>query len=186
DAGRRAGSADDTRKSGLSCAEGAELFHCALAAGQPRIIVSTEDLGRLLARTSSASLSEAGTARDSPAGRPSLSTPYAAPLGEAEREMAALLEQMLGIDGLGRDDDFFELGGDSLLGTQFVSKINRRLGSRLTLRDLFEQPRIAALAARLGRTAVPNRIAPLPATTDHAPAEVDPLSRWSLTDRSRP
>ena len=58
-----------------------------------------------------------------PGGR-SLSTPYAEPQGEAEHEMAALLAQLLGFDRIGRDDDFFELGGDSLLGTQFISKLN--------------------------------------------------------------
>ena len=43
----------------------------------------------------------------------------------------------------------FELGGDSLLGTQFISQLNRALGSRLSLHDFFEQPRISALAACL-------------------------------------
>ena len=186
DAGRRAGLADSFRRPGLSCAEGADLFRYSLAAGQPRIIVSTEDLGRLLAHTSAASLPEAETRRSNLVARPSLSIPYAAPQGEAEREMAALLERLLGVDRLGRDDDFFELGGDSLLGTQFVSNINRSLGTRLTLRDLFEQPRIAALAARLYRTAVPDRITRPPTGIDDVLTGGGALSRRSPTNRPRP
>ena len=148
-ADRRVGPAHASRRPGLSCAEGIELFHFALAAGQPRIVVSTEDLDTLLARNVAAGMPEAPAAHGTSAVRPSLSTAYAEPQSDAEHQMAVLLARLLGFERIGRDDDFFELGGDSLLGTQFISQLNRALGSRLSLHDLFEQPRISALAACL-------------------------------------
>jgi amino acid adenylation domain-containing protein/non-ribosomal peptide synthase protein (TIGR01720 family) len=170
---RLAGSSAAPRQPGLSCAEGVELFHLALAAGQPRIIVCTEDPDRLFAR--SAVGGAAAPAAEPPHGvasRPTLSKPYVAPADGAEREIATLLAQLLGFDRVGRDDDFFELGGDSLLGSQFVSRINRRLGSRGSLRDLFEQPTVAALAARLeARPQLAPDMAPT-AEPEGAPAHV--------------
>src|SRR5262249_21649811 len=111
------------------------------------------------------------------AGRPRLSTPYAEPRGEAEREMAALLARLFGFDRIGRDDDFFEFGGDSLLGIQFISNINRHLGSRLTLKDLYEQPPIAALADLMDSTASAKRTATLPGGTDAASAASEPRAK---------
>ena len=125
-ADRRIEATGERRKSGLTPAEGTELFHAALAAGESRIIISTEGLDRLLARSVAAAPSQARAVSGALARRPVLSTPYAEPQGETEYEMAALLAQLIGFDRIGRDDDFFELGGDSLLGTQFISKLNRK------------------------------------------------------------
>ena len=152
----RAGSGTEARSPGLTCSEGAELFRFALSLGEPRIVVSVRDLDKLLAPNSAAGAGEVDAGRGGLAARPLLSTPYAEAKGDAERGMAALLAQLLGFDRIGRGDDFFELGGELLLGTQFISRVNRDLGSRLTLQDLFEQPCIAALAARLD-TATPRK-----------------------------
>ncbi|KQS71306.1 non-ribosomal peptide synthetase [Modestobacter sp. Leaf380] len=71
----------------------------------------------------------------------------APPATDAERVVAAVWEDVLARTGVGRDDDFFELGGHSLLAGQAVSRLQRHFGRHVTLRQVFEHPRLAAFAA---------------------------------------
>jgi len=78
-------------------------------------------------------------------GRPS-QTGSRPPQTPTEKALAELFCQALGIDAIGADDDFFELGVYSLLAVQLVSRIRDRLNSQLSIRTLFECPTIAKLA----------------------------------------
>ncbi|MEU7022181.1 amino acid adenylation domain-containing protein [Streptomyces sp. NPDC046203] len=71
---------------------------------------------------------------------------YTAAGTPAEHAVAAVWEDLLGVQQVGVHDDFFALGGHSLLATQAVSKIRAALGVRLTLREFFAHPTVAALA----------------------------------------
>lgn len=71
-------------------------------------------------------------------------------LDPVERRLASLWERILGVDGIGPDDDFFELGGHSLLAVEMFDAIERTFGSRLPLATVFETPTLAGLAAVLG------------------------------------
>ncbi|NTW01287.1 MAG: amino acid adenylation domain-containing protein, partial [Oscillochloris sp.] len=73
-------------------------------------------------------------------------TGYVAPSGEVELTIAALWEQVLGIEQIGIYDDFFELGGHSLLATQMISRLRERYNVELPLRNLFDAPTVAGLA----------------------------------------
>ncbi|MFE9631360.1 non-ribosomal peptide synthase/polyketide synthase [Streptomyces sp. NPDC006463] len=73
---------------------------------------------------------------------------YVAPATEAERAVAAVFAELLGADRIGADDDFFDLGGDSLLSIQAVSRL-RRAGYAATVRALFDHPTVSALATRI-------------------------------------
>jgi amino acid adenylation domain-containing protein len=84
------------------------------------------------------------------AARPRLAVDYAAPSTAAERQLVVIWEEVLGIEGLGRHDDFFDLGGDSILAVQLVTAVARRLGCLVPLAALFDGPTIAAMAPRLG------------------------------------
>lgn len=66
-----------------------------------------------------------------------------------EQRLVAILEGVLGRSGVGVDDNFFLLGGHSLLGTQVVLRAGEAFGVELTLRDLFQAPTIRQLALRI-------------------------------------
>ena len=68
-----------------------------------------------------------------------------APRTSVEARLAAIWCEVLGISDLGMHDDFFDLGGDSILSIQIVARANRA-GLRITPKQLFERPSIAELA----------------------------------------
>ena len=79
---------------------------------------------------------------------------YAAPQGEVETLLAAMWQELLGHARVGRHDNFFELGGHSLLALQLMARLRHTLGRELALRQLFDHPTIAALAAQLASTGI--------------------------------
>ncbi|MFC5833508.1 non-ribosomal peptide synthetase [Nonomuraea insulae] len=67
-----------------------------------------------------------------------------------ERAVCALFTKILGIDAVGVDDDFFDLGGDSLSAIRLANGIRRDLGAEVGIHQIFETPRVADLAMCLG------------------------------------
>ncbi|MEV5427836.1 non-ribosomal peptide synthase/polyketide synthase [Streptomyces sp. NPDC052701] len=103
---------------------------------------------------------------------------YRAPRTGPERVLAAVWAELLGVERVGVDDNFFMLGGDSILSIQVVSRA-RAAGLALTPRDLFRHPTIAALAA--ATAAAGGSAAPVagtgPVTGD---VELTPIQHWFL------
>ncbi|GAA3426369.1 hypothetical protein GCM10018953_35520 [Streptosporangium nondiastaticum] len=72
------------------------------------------------------------------------------PRTDAERDVAEVWREVLGVDGIGRDDGFFDVGGDSIRSLSVVAGLRRR-GYRLDLQRLFTHQTVAELAAALTR-----------------------------------
>ncbi|MFE7513654.1 amino acid adenylation domain-containing protein [Streptomyces sp. NPDC057540] len=77
------------------------------------------------------------------------SSGHLAPRTEAEALVVEVWQEVLGIPEVGVGDDFLALGGDSLLVTRVVARIRADVGIDLSIRDAFESPTPAALAARI-------------------------------------
>ncbi|MFZ5515901.1 MAG: amino acid adenylation domain-containing protein [Candidatus Zhuqueibacterota bacterium] len=86
-------------------------------------------------------------------GRPELSGEFMEARNETEQKLAAVWQEVLGIDRIGVNDNFFELGGDSILTIQVIAKSKQR-GLQLTPKQLFQFPTIAGLAEVAGAAAV--------------------------------
>ncbi|MFG1472843.1 non-ribosomal peptide synthetase [Xanthobacter agilis] len=80
---------------------------------------------------------------------PACAVAAAPPEGALETALAAIWGELLGVARVGRHDDFFALGGSSLIAMQMIARVRRDLARPATLADLFEAPQIARLAARL-------------------------------------
>ncbi|MGZ3459572.1 MAG: condensation domain-containing protein, partial [Archangium sp.] len=71
------------------------------------------------------------------------------PRGDIEERVAALWRARLGVEHVGRDDSFLELGGNSLMAAQMLTQMRDTFGVNLPLADLFDSPTVAGIAARI-------------------------------------
>jgi acyl transferase domain-containing protein len=143
---------------GIKLAEAVELFRHFLSGLQPQIIVSTQDFQAFIDEQQHAGGTTlldqletnvaAGLART----RTEADGDYVPPKDEVEATMAALWEELFGIQRLSVDDNFFELGGNSLLGIQLISRVRKDFQVELPLSTLFETPTAAGLAAAIAET----------------------------------
>ncbi|MGV9617134.1 amino acid adenylation domain-containing protein, partial [Nocardia xishanensis] len=74
---------------------------------------------------------------------------FRAPVTESERAVAEVFAEVLGLDRVGLDDDFFAVGGNSLVATRIAARLAARLRAGVPVRLLFEHPTVVALAAAL-------------------------------------
>ncbi|MBC3990751.1 non-ribosomal peptide synthase/polyketide synthase [Streptomyces sp. AC563] len=104
---------------------------------------------------------------------------YRAPRTDAERVLAEIWGALLGVERVGVEDNFFHLGGDSILSIQVVSRA-RRAGLSLTPREVFRHPTIAALAAASAEAAP---IAGAEPVSGEVP--LTPIQHWFLDSEPR-
>jgi amino acid adenylation domain-containing protein len=143
---------------GIRPTEGWEVFTMVLENPNPQVVVSTKDLDRLLAQRRQALTGEKSeptktrettvtAAKKSLRPRPALSTPYTAPTNPTQQALAEVWQDYFGIDRVGIRDDFFELGGDSLMATIMSARIHKRINVRIPLTEIFQGPTIELLSA---------------------------------------
>ncbi|WP_460726977.1 amino acid adenylation domain-containing protein, partial [Nocardia heshunensis] len=73
---------------------------------------------------------------------------FRAPVTPVEQIVAGVFSEILGLERVGLDDDFFALGGNSLIATQVAARLSAALDAHLGVREIFEASTVAALAAR--------------------------------------
>jgi surfactin family lipopeptide synthetase A len=93
------------------------------------------------------------------------------PETEEERAIAAIWSELLGISPIGTDDNFFDLGGNSLLATQIVYRMRAEfeMDDKLTLREFFRDATIAKLAGYVRKTVGPSDRAAASKATESIP-----------------
>ncbi|MFJ2743708.1 SDR family oxidoreductase [Streptomyces sp. NPDC087440] len=142
---------------GITEQQGREVFARLLAtSGLPaHLVVSRRDFRQLreLARSLTPEVLDQEMGRLAlPGGshpRPDLDTPYVAARSPREQEICEVWQEVLGLERVGVDDDFFALGGHSLGAVQIGTRLKNRLGVELDLRAFFEQPTVAYTAGLL-------------------------------------
>ncbi|MEV0434287.1 non-ribosomal peptide synthase/polyketide synthase [Nocardia sp. NPDC050413] len=101
---------------------------------------------------------------------------YTEPAGPMEETVARVFGEVLGLERIGRDDDFFALGGNSLVATQVAARLGADLGCGLTVRDLFGATTVARLAAVIAERADAGVSAQLPVLAARPRPSTIPLS----------
>ncbi len=76
------------------------------------------------------------------------------PRSPMETAVGAMVCELLGLDQVGVDENFFVLGGHSLLGAQLITRIRDRFGVELSLRQLFENPTVESIAQSVERSLI--------------------------------
>jgi non-ribosomal peptide synthase protein (TIGR01720 family) len=145
----------------MTTTEGMEAFDRLMRYDLPQVAVSTCDLQSVIEQEQSFDAAEALKELEKPHtnrhtySRPHIETSYVAPRSRAEETLAAIWQELLGIEKIGVEDNFFELGGDSVISILIIAKA-RQAGLNLTPKQVFEHQTISELAAAcdLGLAAV--------------------------------
>ena len=138
---------------GITPAEGVDAFCRILSGGvSPQIIVCSQDVNALIdAANAAGKAADANrTGQAQPAvlqhSRPELPTTFVPASTEQERKIAAIWQELLGIQQVGIHDDFFELGGHSLMIVTVHSRLHQALDMTFPVAKMFQYPTISSLA----------------------------------------
>jgi acyl transferase domain-containing protein/acyl carrier protein len=137
---------------GITVEEGVDAFSRILSNPLPQVVVSTQDFQALLdqqnAFSASSFLEELEKSRRlAPAhSRPDSGAAYVPPGNQVERTITDFWQDLFGIKQVGIHDNFFDLGGNSLLAIQLVSRLRKAFQIELPMSKLFESPTVTELA----------------------------------------
>jgi acyl carrier protein len=84
---------------------------------------------------------------------------YVAPRNQVERQISAIWQEVLGLEEVGVQDNFFDLGGHSLLMAEIHSRLRQVFEKEVSMVELFEYPTISALAKFYGREMIERQAA---------------------------
>ncbi|MCV0440848.1 MAG: SDR family NAD(P)-dependent oxidoreductase [Hydrogenophaga sp.] len=148
---------------GIRPAEGAEAFGRALATGLPQVVVSSINLDALVRQADQSVVADAGSGQKFQ--RPDLDSDYVEPRNDVERTLVGFWEELLGVNQVGVEDSFFDLGGHSLIAVRLFAMVKKAYRVEFPISVLFEAPTIALCAAMIReRTGDASTDAAAPAT----------------------
>ena len=124
---------------------------------------TVEDLLRVLPPASRGKAHEVATARSA-----ARRSPYSAPSSDAERDIATVWQELFGVDRVSLDDNFFDLGGHSMLLVQAHARLKARLRPDLPIVALLQYPTVRSLARHLSGAAEGDREMAANATMERA------------------
>ena len=134
---------------GMTTDEKVEALSLLLDLPLPHVVVSTEDFPALVreqrAMTAASLLQDLAGAEGGHL-RPELKSAYIAPRDEVEEAVCAVWQEVFGVGRVGVDDNFFDLGGNSLVGIQLMSRLRKNFEIELPMNNLFESPTVAGLS----------------------------------------
>jgi acyl transferase domain-containing protein/thioesterase domain-containing protein/acyl carrier protein len=134
---------------GIRPEEGVSAVERLLTTGTGSTIVSSIKPRELL-RQAEAVTAASTTRSGATFSRPELDSDFEAPRNDVERALAEVWGKLLGVEGIGIRDSFFDLGGHSLIAVRLFNEINDRYGVDLPMSVLMQRPTIAGLAEMLG------------------------------------
>jgi acyl carrier protein len=102
-----------------------------------------------------------------------------------EKQLASIWTEALGITGVSTHDNFFDIGGHSLLSIQIVQLIREQLAIEVSVIDLFRYPTIEALASHLSQQQVPSSSSPYDAIRQQARLQKEAMRRQQELARQR-
>ncbi len=126
---------------------GAEMFEAALKSPRAQVVVSSLDLAALIAQTGAGAQEDAGPSQSFE--RPELETDFVAPRTDIERTLAGFWQELLGVEQVGVQDSFFDLGGHSLIAVRLFAMVKKAWAIDFPISVLFEAPTIETCAAMI-------------------------------------
>lgn len=155
-AAARETSAEGGGEESISPAEGVRALRRVLAGDAGRQIaalpIRVATVRERVKRVSAEYHSGAGSkSRGSPGTSAARDAKYVAPRNVLEERLVEVWQDVLGVERVGIEDDFFDIGGNSLVAVQLVSHLRRAVRVKLPMRTLFETPTVAGLVERVQR-----------------------------------
>jgi acyl transferase domain-containing protein/acyl carrier protein len=145
---------------GIRPADGAEAFRLLLGADPgPQVVIAAQPVSELMAATQRVTQEsvESDLGTPAPADHPGSREGHVAPRNELEAAIALLWREVLGGEELSVTDNFFDIGGNSLVAVQLIALVRREFGVRLPMRSLFEDPTVEGAAAKVAELRTPTR-----------------------------
>ena len=141
-------------KGSIEPAEGVEVFRRILSNPvSSQIVVSTRNIEALQQHHQDLQTSVATTSVDSVSptyhSRPHISTAYVAPRNVVEQQIITTWQKILGLDLIGIYDNFFEIGGDSVMVIQIIRLLHEAFQIALPMHLMFEAPTVESLAEKI-------------------------------------
>lgn len=129
---------------GILPTEGAEAFMRALSMKQAQVFVSSLEINGLIEQSKAGSTSQETSGQSFE--RPELDTDYIEPCNDIERTLAGFWQGLLGVEKVGTEDSFFDLGGHSLIAVRLFAMVKKAYRIEFPISILFEAPTIAKCA----------------------------------------